>query len=126
MVLMFGAALGLTSVFFGALVTHGLDENIANYQINDLETAIRYNQVNAVLISALGLIMLNGGKLARIAMIRLSATFLIVGTILFCFGIYLSVLLESPSLSKITPVGGLVMIVAWILLLVGGIVGRKP
>ena len=48
MVLMFGAALGLTSVFFGALVTHGLDENIANYQINDLETAIRYNHPKIV------------------------------------------------------------------------------
>ncbi|MEC9248701.1 MAG: DUF423 domain-containing protein [Pseudomonadota bacterium] len=126
MVLIFGATLGLASVFFGAFVEHGLNENITSYQIDALETAIRYNQVNAVLISAVGLALLNGGKLARICIIRWSATFLIIGTILFCFGIYLAVFLESPNLSKITPIGGLAIIVAWVLLLIGGIVGRRP
>ena len=44
-----------------------------------------------------------------------------LGTVLFSFSIYLSVSLDVPALVKITPLGRMTIMAAWILLLVTGV-----
>jgi uncharacterized membrane protein YgdD (TMEM256/DUF423 family) len=126
MILIWGALLGFISVAFGAYAEHALRESVTDEHFRFLMTAVRYNQVHAVVIAAIGLVFLNGGKLANIPALRWSGVLFIIGTLLFSFSIYLSVSLDIPSLVNVTPVGGITIMAAWLLLLVAGaLVTRK-
>jgi len=88
-------------------------------------TAVRYNQVHALIISAIGLAQLNGGKLANISALKWSGLLFIIGTVLFSFSIYLSVSLNIPGLVNITPIGGVTIMAAWLLLFITGLLAGK-
>jgi uncharacterized membrane protein YgdD (TMEM256/DUF423 family) len=125
MILILGAFLGFISVAFGAYAEHGLREAVSEEHFRFLMTAIRYNQVNAVVIAAIGLALLNGGKLSNVTALNWSGLLFIIGTVMFSFSIYLSVSLDIPSLVNITPVGGITIMTAWLMLMVAGILVRK-
>lgn len=125
MILIFGALLGFFSVAFGAYAEHGLREAVTEEHFRFLMTAIGYNQVHAVVIVAIGLALLNGGKLSNLPALKWSGLLFIIGTVVFSFSIYLSVSLDIPSLVNITPVGGMTIMTAWLLLMVAGILVRK-
>jgi uncharacterized membrane protein YgdD (TMEM256/DUF423 family) len=125
MILMWGALFGFISVAFGAYAEHGLREAVSDEPFRFLMTAVRYNQVHAVVIAAIGLVLMNGGKLAPIPALRWSGVLFIVGTLLFSFSIYLSVSLDIPALVSVTPIGGTIIMAAWLLLFVAGVLARK-
>ena len=125
MILIGGKLLGFISVAFGAYAQHGLRDAVTEEHFRFLMTAIRYNQIHAVVIIAIGLTLLNGGKLANIPALRWSGRTFILGTILFCFSIYLSVSLDIRGLVKITPIGGMTIMAAWLLLAATGLWARK-
>ena len=113
MILIIGALLGFFSVAFGAYSEHGLRPKVSDEEFRMLMTAIRYNQVHALIISALGLMTLPSNFL-NIHLFRRSGFLFIVGTILFSFSIYTSVGLQIPSLLYLTPVGGITLMVSWL------------
>ncbi len=125
MVLIIGAFLGFISVAFGAFAEHGLRENITDEQFRFLMTAIRYNQINAVVIISIGLALLNDSKLSSNIVLKWSGVLFIVGTIIFSFSIYLAVSFNIPSLTNITPTGGMTIMAAWLLLLGAGLIMMK-
>jgi len=118
MVLMFGAFLGLFSVGFGAYSEHGLKPIITHEEFRYLMTAIRYNQVNSVMISSIGIARLSSHKLSNIPAFIWSGRVFVIGSILFSFSIYLSVFLNIKELTYITPFGGTTLMAAWALLFV--------
>ena len=125
MILILGAFLGVISLAFGAYAEHGLREMLTDEHFRFLMTAVRYNQAHAVVITAIGLALLNGGKLSCIPALKWSGLLFIIGTMLFSFSIYLSVSLDIPSLVKITHVGGMTIMAAWLVLMVAGILAKK-
>ena len=92
MILVIGAIFGFISVAFGAYAEHGLKGAISVEHFEMLMTALRYNQTYAIVVSTIGLIVLNGGKLGNSVILKISGYFFILGTILFSFGIYTSIL----------------------------------
>ena len=118
MILAFAALLGFISVAFGAYSEHGLKPVITEEQYRFLLTAIRYNQVNAVVIAAIGLALIVGPEMGNRSVLKGSGILFIVGTFLFSFSIYLSVVLDNSSLVYVTPIGGVTMMLAWLNLLV--------
>lgn len=125
MILILGALLGFIAVAFGAYAEHGLRETVSEEHFRFLMTAIRYNQVHAVIISAIGLILLNNGRLGNIPALRWSGLLFIVGTVLFSFSIYISVAFSLPGLVYVTPIGGTTIMVAWLMLLASAVLARK-
>lgn len=125
MILTFGALLGFISVAFGAYAEHGLRETVTDESFRFLMTAVRYNQVHAVVIVAIGGVLLNGGNLSKIRTLRWSGALFIIGTVLFSFSIYLSVSLDIPTLVNVTPLGGMTIMAAWLMLVVVGVLARK-
>lgn len=125
MLLIVGALLGFISVAFGAFAEHGLREHVTDEQFRFLMTAVRYNQINAVVIVSIGLAVLTGSKLGKSAVLKWSGVLFIMGTVLFSFSIYLSVSFKNPSLLNFAPLGGITLMVAWLLLLVSGIVAKN-
>ena len=113
MILIVGALLGFFSVAFGAYSEHGLRPKVSDEEFRMLMTAIRYNQVHALMISVLGLITLPSSFL-NIHLFRRSGFLFIVGTILFSFSIYTSVGLQIPSLLYLTPIGGITLMISWL------------
>ena len=111
MILIVGTLLGFFSVAFGAYSEHGLRPKVSEEEFRMLMTAIRYNQVHALIISVLGLITLPSSFLNN-HLFRWSGFLFILGTILFSFSIYTSVGLQIPSLLYLTPVGGITLMVS--------------
>lgn len=125
MILFSGALLGLISVVMGTYTNHGLRTHITNEQFEFVQTALRYNQINAVLICAIGLAILTSPKLANIRTLHWSGVFFILGTVLFSFSLYASVVFNTPTLTHITPVGGTMIMLGWGLLAYASLCARK-
>ena len=118
MILIIGAFLGLFSVGFGAYSEHGLKPHISEEEFRYLMTAIRYNQVNAVLIVAIGLILTSSHLIKELPVFKWCSRIFVIGSFLFSFSIYFSILLGVKEITYLTPVGGVALMVAWGLLLV--------
>ena len=66
MILISRALLGFISLAFGAFAEHVLRESITEKQFCTLMTTIGCNQLHAVVVTAIVIASLNGGKLAKI------------------------------------------------------------
>lgn len=96
----------------GALGSHALRGVLAPRQLESLDTAVDYQLLNALGLLLVGLLM----KTTAIAGLRGVALALIAGIVCFSGGIYL-MLAGAPSwLGLVTPVGGVLLIGAWLLL----------
>ncbi|HCR85227.1 MAG TPA: DUF423 domain-containing protein [Alphaproteobacteria bacterium] len=111
--LIIAAILGLTSVVMGSYTEHGLKQTISAKQFEVMATAIKYNQLYAILLVVLA--MLKFTNIEQNMAKRLNIAFIIftIGTIFFSFSIYASVLLNIRSLTYITPFGGISLIAGW-------------
>ena len=99
----------------GALAAHTLSQRLAIDQLDVLQTAVRYQFFHA--LGLLGLALLLDRVPTRL--LRLAAWLLGIGIVLFSGSLY--VLLAGLSgtaallVGVLTPVGGLCLIVAWLL-----------
>ncbi len=118
-VLVAGAVLGLLSVVIGASAEHLLQQRVEAEVWRWVMTAVRYHQVGALIVTALGLSLLCGARPTR--WINMSASFLIVGTVLFSFSIYAAALTGILSLTYVTPIGGVSLMFGWLLLIWAGV-----
>lgn len=114
-----GAIFGVLGVVFGAFATHGLAPLLDAPSLTSFETGIRYQIYH-------GLLLLILGGMSRVMGNAASAIFylLCLGILLFSGSIYLLATNEFSffdfrSFALITPVGGSLLIAAWIVLLVG-------
>ena len=99
-------------IIVGATASHALQSVLSTSQMHALETAVEYQ-----LINALGLFMV--GLLARSrvdAWLSRAAALLLAGILCFSGGIYLMLAGAPRLLGLVTPVGGLLLILAWLLL----------
>ena len=125
MILIIGAILGFFSVFFGAYSEHSLREIVSEEHFRQLMTGIRYNQVNSVLICAIGIANLSKIQVFESRLFQVVGYLFILGTLLFCFSIYASITFGLPNLVYLTPFGGITIMISWISLLVFGILTLK-
>lgn len=116
-VLMIGTLLGFTSVFMAAYVDHSLAMQCTGKILEGLLTAVRYHQLYAIIITMLGLAQLSmANKKMKIWLAR-SAWIFIAGSILFCFSIYLAAITGWREITFVTPVGGILLMAGWLVLL---------
>jgi uncharacterized membrane protein YgdD (TMEM256/DUF423 family) len=108
-----GAAL---SVILGAFGAHGLESRLPAAAMHAFETGVHYQ-----FLHALGLILV--GSLLPAAnppkTIVAAAWFMLTGTLLFSGSLYLLAITGIRGIGIVTPLGGLALIVAWLLLAVG-------
>jgi len=116
MILLTGALLGFISVAFGAFAEHGLKDTVSNEHFRFLMTAVRYNQIHSVIIVAIGLSTRSGGSWCDTRHLTWTGGAFIIGTMLFSFSIYLSVSLQIPFLVNLTPLGGITLMIGWLML----------
>jgi len=112
--------LGLLSVGFGAFSEHAIRPNVDAEYFRYLMTAVRYNQVHAVALLALGLGLAAPLASATAGRLRIAGWLMFVGTVLFSVSIYIAVLLDVMAITYITPVGGTILMFAWAALIWAG------
>lgn len=129
-----GAITVCIAIAMGAWAAHGLEKSIASKYANETKT-VRGQTIPAVskyigdfqtgadyqLGQGLGLVLT--GMLLRQHPSRLfksAAMCLFLGMLLFSGSLYALVLLKVPVLGAITPIGGVLMMIGWALLAVGG------
>ena len=112
-----GALFGLLAVVFGAFGAHALKKSLNNDQLKSFETGVKYQMYHAILLLVLSF-NLNLDTPLQQYMIYC----FIIGTLLFSFSIYLLVIGKSKGkrmafLGPVTPLGGLLLVTGWGLLL---------
>lgn len=113
----FGALYGLLAVVFGAFGAHALKRSCTEDQLKSFETGVKYQMYHAILLLVLGY-NLN----LDIRVEKWMTYCFIVGTFLFSFSIYGLALSASKGrkmkfLGPVTPLGGLFLVIGWVLLL---------
>ncbi len=100
---------------------HALSQQLSPYLLNVFQTAVLYQLIHAVAL--LGVVALLGQSVTSKALL-VSASLMVVGTVLFSGSLYL-LTLSSWRVGLITPLGGFLLISAWVTLLITGITYKK-
>lgn len=117
--LIVAAVYGLTAVALGALGTHAFGLQLGTKQYSLFQHAYIYQLIHALLLIWIVTQMEQG------VWIRYAALAVSLGVLLFCGGIYLLVFMGKSSWSWITPVGGSLIILAWLNLVIHGFMKFK-
>lgn len=116
------ALFGFLTVAGGAFGAHGLKGAVPAVDLAAFETGMRYGLVHAV-AALLALILSRQGITAA----RLSSWAFLSGIVLFSGSLAFLGITGSRGLVVLTPIGGLALLVGWVILCAGFIVQRaKP
>ncbi len=112
-----GALFGMTAIILGAFGAHALKKIMTPEQLGSFETGVKYQMYHALV-----LLMLSFNMNLDTSIEKYMVYCFILGTVLFSFSIY-GLCISSAKGSKwkflgpITPLGGLLLVVGWALLL---------
>jgi uncharacterized membrane protein YgdD (TMEM256/DUF423 family) len=122
-----GAALfGASGVLLGALGAHALEEVLSSESLESFKTGVRYQMFHALAMLA----WMAVSEHVQDRMLRLGLQLMSWGTVLFSVSIYFLATRSATGLSglswlgPVTPLGGLLLITAWVVLLTGAWKGR--
>lgn len=101
------------AIAIGAFGAHGLKSMVSESLLKTYNTGVEYHFYNTLgLFAASFIVYLKPqSKKALIA-----SWLILIGMIIFSFSLYLLVILNLPILGAITPIGGTLLIIAWVLL----------
>ena len=100
------------AILFGAFGSHALKERLSAQSLEVYDIATRYLMFHAL---GIFLIALLGFQLPKESL-ETPVTIMIVGTSIFSGSLYLIAMLDFKKLGMVTPIGGLLLIVSWLLL----------
>ncbi|GGW28801.1 DUF423 domain-containing protein [Arenibacter certesii] len=112
-----GSLYGLLAIVFGAFGAHALKKTLTAEQLTSFETGVKYQMYHAILLIVLGFNLNLESPLEKYM-----AYCFMLGVFLFSFSIYGLVIGASKGLNvrflgPVTPLGGLLLVVGWGLLL---------
>ena len=117
-ILVTAALFGILAVILGAFAAHGLENLVTTEELDSFQTGVRYQMYHALLLLFIGTTNHLNKKSKRLVYY-----FVVFGLILFSGSIYG---LSTNSLTGInflriafiTPIGGFLLIVSWLILLI--------
>jgi uncharacterized membrane protein YgdD (TMEM256/DUF423 family) len=98
-----------TGIVVGAMAAHALQKVLDPRQIESLHTAVNYQLFNALGLLAVGLLM----RQLDLPVLRVVALLLMAGILCFSGGIYIMLAGAPRFLGLVTPIGGMLLILAW-------------
>ena len=120
--LLVAALLGGLSVALGAFGAHGLESRLADpdgtltapaqRKVAHWETAARYQMVHALAILGIGCLL----NQRRSMLLQAAAGAMGVGALIFSGCLYALVLTGQRILGAVVPIGGVLMLIGWLLL----------
>ena len=118
-ILITASILGLLSIVLGAFGAHGLKQMVSGESLVTFETGVKYQMYHALMLLFLGI-----NKTLSIQKKRSIFILVILGVFFFSGSIYGLSTNELTSfdfkkIALITPIGGLLLIAAWLVMLTG-------
>ncbi len=115
-ILLTGILFGVLAIILGAFGAHSLKEILSASSLDSFETGVRYQMYHAILLMIIG-----GWSAKEKLKLKTVYYFFCIGVVCFSFSIYVlsfkEVMNWSPGIfGLITPFGGVMLIVGWILL----------
>lgn len=117
-----GSFLGMAAVGLGALGAHALKDDLSVAQLTSFETAVRYQFYHALVL----LVLYLAKDRLSVRKLNLAAALFTTGVLCFSGSIYLLSckdllgLTTYKWLGPITPLGGILMMGGWLVLLITG------
>jgi uncharacterized membrane protein YgdD (TMEM256/DUF423 family) len=116
-ILIAGSIFGLISIVLGAFASHGLENLITKDAIETFQVGVRYQMYHALLLLFVGS-TLNIKPKSKQWIFRLT----LVGVVLFSgsiYGLATNILtgFDFKTIGFVTPIGGLLLIVSWAIIL---------
>ena len=107
-----GAISGFITVGIGAFGAHGLKEILQNNQTTSIyNKAVLYQMFHSIAILIIGLLEMYTEK-----SFFLSGLFLTLGILIFSGSLYILSITNLKWIGAITPIGGLCLLIGWIIL----------
>ncbi|WP_299097259.1 DUF423 domain-containing protein [uncultured Winogradskyella sp.] len=118
-ILIGGSILGILGIILGAFAAHGLEKLVDAEAINTFETGVRYQIYHAFFLLILG-----GTSFVDLKTKKIVFYLVLVGVLFFSGSIYGLATNELSgfdfkTIAMITPIGGLLLMTAWALMLIG-------
>lgn len=104
-----GAINAFIAVAAGAFGAHGLKHSISANNLAIFHTAADYQMAHALGLLLLGVLY----KIKPLPPIKISATLMLAGIMIFSGSLYILALSDIKWLGMITPIGGLCFLAAW-------------
>lgn len=116
--LTFAGLFGMSAVALGAFAAHGLKGRLAESALSAFETGVHYQMVHALALLALVPVQ---RWLVDSGLIGAAVWVLVAGMVLFSGSLYGLALGGPRWLGPVTPLGGLLLMLGWLLILVAGL-----
>ena len=106
----------VTAIAFGAFGAHGLKKILEPEMLKIFHTDVEYQFYNTFGLFFATFIYMLKQESKRI---KISLYLIVVGTLIFSVSLYVLTILNMPILGAITPIGGTLQIIAYLLLFFG-------
>lgn len=124
-ILISASILGMLAVILGAFAAHGLENKVTEDAIETFQTGVRYQMYHA-------LVLLFVAQTSYLRMnVKKGILYLVIaGVLLFSGSIYglatnALTSFDFKSIAFITPIGGLLLILSWIVMLIGFVKNKE-
>lgn len=116
-----GAVFGALGIIFGAFGAHALKKIFSEDQLKNFETGVKYQMYHALLLVIIGFNIKYISSYQNLLFYSLT-----LGIVLFSFSIYglcigSALNKKLKILGPITPIGGLLLLLGWVLLILNSI-----
>lgn len=112
--ILIAAVNGLFAVALGAFGAHGLKGKVAPDQLSIFEVGVRYQMYHALALLGVAWVL----SLQPSRAVSAAGVFMLLGIVLFSGSLYGLVLAKWRWLGPVTPIGGLCLMIGWLMLAV--------
>lgn len=112
--ILLGAGNAAIAIVLAAFATHMLPDSWPENRYITFQTATDYHLYHALSLIVVG-ILLNQRTDSKF--LKIAAAAMLIGLVLFCGSLYLLSLTDLSWLGSITPIGGIILIGSWILMM---------
>ena len=106
-----GSVFAALAILFGAFGSHALKEKLTSEQLEIYDIATRYLMFHALGIFAIGIL----GYQVPSVVLTWPLLIMIFGILIFSGSLYLISLAGYKKLGMVTPIGGLALIISWLM-----------
>jgi uncharacterized membrane protein YgdD (TMEM256/DUF423 family) len=116
LIIIIGSISGAISVILGAFGAHALKDSLtASGRLETYETAVKYQMYHSLAMILLGILMIH----FQHRFLNYASYSFLIGVIIFSGSLYVLCATGITKLGAITPIGGVFLIAAWVLLALG-------
>ena len=119
-----GAIHGFLAVALGAFGAHALESILDDYSSGIWDTAVQYQMFHAGALILVGILM-SSSIFGEVKQLKIAKNCFNAGIIIFAGSLFILALTGVKWLGAITPIGGVLFLTGWILIIVSALKSKK-